>query len=252
VSSLLGPFVADGIARIAVNRPEQRNALDRALRTELHAAVVSLSSNPDIRVLVLSGEGGKAFVAGADVGELESLDPESAEALSRTIAKMHRALRDAPFITIAAVRGWCLGGGFELALACDLVVAAEDAQFALPEIRLGIVPGGGGLARLIRAAGAATARAMALTGQTIDARRAYDLGIVSEVLASASFDAGIDDLTRRLARNSPAAVHTMKRALVAAAEGDLDSAIAEEGRIGAALYGTADQRRLMRKFLEKS
>ena len=251
MSSLLGPLVADGIARIAIDRPEQRNALNAALRDELHAAVTSLSRNPDIRVLVLSGRG-KAFAAGADVAELEGLDPKAAETLSLAIAGFHRALRDAPFVSIAAVQGWCLGGGFELALACDIVVASEDAQFALPEIRLGIIPGGGGLARLVRAAGSASARYMALTGQMIDARRARDLGIVAEVFASDAFYSGVDDLARRLARNSPAAVRAMKRALVAAAGGDLDTAIAEEARIGGALYGTPDQRRLMRKFLEKS
>jgi enoyl-CoA hydratase len=251
VSSLLGPFVADGIARIAINRPEQRNALNGALRDELHTAAASLSSNPDVRVLVLSGEG-KAFAAGADVAELEALDPEGGEALSLAIAEFHRSLRNAPFVSIAAVRGWCLGGGFELALACDIVVAAEDAQFALPEIRLGIIPGGGGLARLARAAGGATARFMALTGQMIDARRARDLGIVAEVFAPEGFDSGIDDLARRLARNSPAAVRAMKQALEVAGEDNLDTAIAREARIGGALYGTPDQRRLMRKFLDKS
>jgi enoyl-CoA hydratase len=251
VSCLLGPFISDGIARIAINRPEQRNALNASLRSDLHAALLALSENSDVRVLVLSGEG-TAFAAGADVAELETLDPAAGEALSLAIAQFHGSISDAPFVTVAAVRGWCLGGGFELALACDIVVAAEDAQFALPEIRLGIIPGGGGLARLTRAAGAATARYMALTGQMIDAPRARALGLVAEVFAPDGFDVGVDDLARRLARNSPTAVAAMKQALRLAGEGDLETAIAREAAIGGALYGTPDQRRLMRRFLEKS
>ena len=248
---MLGPRVSDGIARIEIDRPEQLNALNAALRNELDRAVAELAEHDDVRVLVISGAGTAAFAAGADVGELETLDRQAAEALSLSIAAFHRRLSEAPFPIIAMVRGWCLGGGLELALACDIVVAADDAQFALPEIKLGIIPGGGGLTRLIRAAGSSTARWMALTGQTIDARRALEIGLVGAMAPAAVIETFVGDLARRLARFSPQAIKVMKQALTAAATGDFDEAIAAEARIGAACYGTADQRRLMGQFLAR-
>lgn len=200
---------------------------------------------------MIAGAGDEAFVAGADVSELEGLDPQQAEALSLSIAGVHRRIHAAPFPIIAAVRGWCLGGGLELALAADFVLAAEDACFGLPEIRLGIIPGGGGLTRLIRVAGPAAARWMAFTGEIIDARRALELGIVASVVAPDALETAVADLALRLSRASPDAMRAMKAALAASEDAALNEAIAAEARIGAACYGTPEQRRLMRRFLER-
>jgi enoyl-CoA hydratase len=248
---LLQSSVQDGIGRLIIDRPERRNALDGALLVALREEVAVLSARPDVKVLVVTGAGGEAFVAGADVAELEPLDPKSSEELSLSIAALHAGMRSAPFPVIAAVRGWCLGGGLELALASDFVIAADDARFGLPEIRLGIIPGGGGLTRLVRVAGPAAARWMAFTGEVIDAARARELGLVASVVPAGDFDAVVADIAGRVARASGDALRAMKAAFAAVEDSALEAAVAAEARIGAACYGTADQRRLMRRFLER-
>jgi len=248
---LLESSIRDGVCRLVIARPERRNALNGALLKALDKAVTDLSADTAVRVVIISGAGAEAFAAGADVAELEHLDPTGGEALSQSIADLHRHIRTAPFPVLAAVRGWCLGGGFELALACDVIIAAEDAQFALPEIRLGIIPGGGGLTRLLRTAGPSAARWLAFTGATIDAQRAHVLGIVGCIEPSEGFDAAVTETAARIARASPDAVRALKTAFAAIEDANLDAAIATEARIGAACYGTADQRRLMRRFLER-
>jgi enoyl-CoA hydratase/carnithine racemase len=247
---LLGPEVSGGIARIRINRPSQLNALNSALQTALDQAVVELSNRDDVRVLVISGVGEAAFAAGADVGELATLDPPEAEALSLAIAAFHRRLAEAAFAVVASVRGWCLGGGLELAMACDIVVAADDAQFALPEIKLGIIPGGGGLTRLVSAVGLPTARWLAMTGRTIDARRALEAGLIAAAVPATDLEAFTDKLAERLASFPRSAMMTMKRAFAAVTQ-DLDAHIADEARIGMACYGTAEQRQLMSDFISR-
>jgi enoyl-CoA hydratase len=236
---------------LTIDRVDRRNALDAALFVALREEMAALSGRADVRVLVVAGAGHEAFVAGADVAELELLDPAESETLSLSIATLHAGMRSAPFPVIAAVRGWCLGGGLELALACDFIIAAEDARFGLPEIRLGIIPGGGGLTRLLRVAGPAAARWMAFTGEIIDAARARELGLVARVVPTGDLDAEVNDIAGRLARASSDALGAMKAAFAAVEDGTLEAAIAAEARVGAACYGTADQRRLMRRFLER-
>jgi enoyl-CoA hydratase len=250
MSELLGPEISDGIAHIRINRPAQLNALNSALRNALDRAIAALSERDDVRVLVISGVGDAAFAAGADVGELTMLDPPEAEALSLAIAAFHHRLADAPFAVVAMVRGWCLGGGLELAMACDIVVAADNAEFALPEIKLGILPGGGGLTRLVGAVGLPTARWLALTGWTIDARRAFETGLIAAVAPAAEIEAFTDKLARRLAKFSVPAMKAMKQAFAAVTDG-FETTIAREAPIGKACYGTADQRHLMADFLAR-
>jgi enoyl-CoA hydratase/carnithine racemase len=248
LETLTGPRFENGIAYVEIDRPEALNALNQAVRAELEEAVDTVR-RARVRVLVLSGAGEKAFAAGADVSELADMSPEGSLALSRRIADFHRSLADLPAVVIASVRGWCLGGGFELALACDIIVAAEDARFGLPEIGLGIVPGGGGITRLTRGAGAAAARLMTLSGKTIKARRAYELGLVGMLAPSESLDRETRDIAARIATYSPHAIAAMKRALAAAEALDFAASIEAEAEACADCFGTDEQRRLMREFV---
>lgn len=240
--------ISEGVARIAIDRPAHLNALNNELRRQLSAAVDEASAR-DVRVVVLSGSGQKAFAAGADIDELFNLTPAESLALSGVIAEMHDKLESLAVPVIAAIRGWCLGGGLELALAADIRIASDTARLGLPEIKLGILPGGGGIARLVRAAGAAAARHMCFTGAIIDAKRALDLGLISEMHAEGGFDAQVSTLAASLAGSSRPALRAMKNALRAASELRLAEAVQHEAQIGAELYGSPEQRTAMSEFL---
>ena len=167
--------LSDGVARIALDRPGQLNALNYDIRGQLAAGLRQALSNADTRVILILGSGTRAFAAGADVEELIDLTPEQSLDLSLFIERFHAEIEMAPLPVVACIRGWCLGGGLELALAADIRVASNTAKFGLPEITLGILPGGGGVARLSRIAGTAAARHLCLTGRIIDAERAHRL-----------------------------------------------------------------------------
>jgi enoyl-CoA hydratase len=239
--------VGAGMARVTIDRTPHLNALNSRLRVELVDAVERAAADPAVRVIVLAGAGRRAFVAGADIEELIDLTPAGSVDLSETIAVFHERLDALPIPVIAAIRGWCLGGGLELALAADIRIAAATSRLGLPEIRLGILPGGGGIARLNRLAGPTAARHLCLTGAIIDARRALEIGLVSEVHEEDAFDARIDALASSLAASGRAALAGMKAAL--RIDGPLAAAIRAEAAIGAALYGTPEQRTAMTEFL---
>jgi enoyl-CoA hydratase len=234
--------------QIAIDRPAHLNALNNELRGKLSAAIDDASAR-DVRVVVLSGSGRKAFAAGADIDELVDLTPAQSVALSGTIAALHDKLESLPVPVIAAIRGWCLGGGLELALAADIRIASETARLGLPEIKLGILPGGGGIARLVRAAGATAARYMCFTGAIIDAKRALELSLVSDVHDEDGFDTQVKTLAAALAGSSRPALRAMKNALRLAGETRLAEAVQQEAQIGAELYGSPEQRTAMSEFL---
>lgn len=240
--------VDSGVASLTIDRPERLNALNNHLRAELFAAIGEVEADQNIRVLVLRGAGGRAFVAGADVEELIDLSPSESVTLSDFIAETHDRLAALPIPVIAGIQGWCLGGGLELAMAADLRLASEKSRFGLPEIKLGILPGGGGIARLARLAPAAAAY-LCFTGAIIPASRALELGLVMEVVAEDAFEARITELAAQLATSDRATLAAMKAALALPASLDVPEATRREGRIGAALYGTETQRRLMSEFL---
>lgn len=240
--------ICEGVARIAIDRPAHLNALNNELRRQLSAAIDEASAR-DIRVAILSGSGQKAFAAGADIDELIDLTPAESLALSGAIAELHDKLESLPIPVIAAIRGWCLGGGLELALAADIRIASDTARLGLPEIKLGILPGGGGIARLVRAPGPVAARYMCFTGAIIDAKRALELGLVAEMHAEESFDAQVNTLAASLAGSSRLALRAMKNALRIAGELSLAEAVRQEAQIGAELYGSPEQHTAMREFL---
>jgi enoyl-CoA hydratase len=238
-----------GVALVTLDRKEALNALSSALLAELDAALAALDADPACRAIVITGAGDRAFAAGADVREL------SAE----TTASLHEA---DPFSvvdrvaalatpTIAAVRGFALGGGCELAMACDMLVAGDDAKFGQPEILIGIIPGAGGTQRLARAVGKARSMELVLTGRRIDAAEADRLGLVTRVVPAAETVSEALALAATIASMPPLAVRAAKAAVSATTELPLAAGIRHERDLFEALFLSEDRREGMAAFLEK-
>jgi enoyl-CoA hydratase len=246
----VGPRGAvDGVALVTLDRPEALNALSFGLLAELVAALEALDADPGVRAIVLTGAGERAFAAGADIKEMADATPESlADGGGFVPWDGLRAIRKP---IVAAVRGFALGGGCELAMACDVLVAGDDAQFGQPEIRIGVMPGAGGTQRLTRAIGKARAMELVLTGRSIDAREAERLGLVTRVVpAEATLEAGLD-LAAEIATMPPLAVAAAKRAVNEAQEASLTDGLAGERQAFFDLFATADQKEGMAAFVEK-
>ena len=239
----------DHVALVTIDRQDALNALSFDLLDELVAALEGLDADPACRAIVLTGAGERAFAAGADVRELATQTPVSLSAQNRFAAWDRIAAIGTP--VIAAVRGFALGGGCELAMTCDMIVAGEDAQFGQPEIRLGVMPGAGGTQRLTRAIGKARAMELILTGRTMSAREALASGLVTRVVPSeATLDAALD-LASVVAAQAPLAVLAAKRAILAADETNLSAGLDRERRAFFELFDTDDQAEGMAAFGEK-
>lgn len=236
------------VAVLRLNRPARRNALSLSLRREIADAIIALDSDSEVRVIVVAGTEA-AFAAGADIAELVDMSPLDPRFCD--LAVVRRALDACGKPVIAAVRGYALGGGCELAMMCDLVVAGESATFGQPEVRVGIMPGAGGTQRLLRAAGKARALRWLLTGDLFDARKAEAMGIVSEVVPDDEVLDHAVDLARRIARQAPNAVQAIRDAVSAGANAPLDTALRIENQLFQMLFATADQVEGMTAFLEK-
>ncbi len=242
-----GPI--EHVALVTLNRPEALNALDFALIAELTDALEALDADPACRCIVLTGSGERAFAAGADIHELARQTPTTLT-VDNEFHRWERIKRIRKPI-VAAVRGVALGGGCELAMTCDMIVAAEDAQFGQPEIRLGVMPGAGGTQRLTRAIGKARAMEMILTGQTMGAREAEAHGLVNRVVApKVTLDAALE-LAGRVAAMPPIAVVAAKEAVNRAFELSLEAGLEFERRNFFLLFGSEDQREGMAAFAEK-
>jgi enoyl-CoA hydratase len=242
-----GPLT--GVALVTIDRPEALNALSFGLLRELAGALETLDADPACRAIVLTGAGSRAFAAGADIRELAV---QSSASLTEGHDFDAWGRIDAIGLPIvAAVRGFALGGGCELAMACDMLVAGDDAQFGQPEIKIGVMPGAGGTQRLTRAIGPARAMELILTGRTIDADEAFAAGLVTKVVpAGATLDAALE-LAATIAQMPPLAVRAAKRAVRAAAELPLTHGLAAERQAFFALFDTADQAEGMSAFIEK-
>lgn len=239
----------DHVALVTIDRQEALNALSFDLLDELVVALESLDGDPACRAIVLMGAGVRAFAAGADVRELASQTPTSLASENRFAAWDRIGSIRTPLI--AAVRGFALGGGCELAMTCDMIVAGEDAQFGQPEIRLGVMPGAGGTQRLTRAIGKAKAMEMILTGRTMAAREAEANGLVTRVVPTeATLDAALD-LASVVAAQAPLAVLAAKQAILQAAELSLSAGLDHERRAFFQLFETDDQTEGMTAFGEK-
>jgi len=238
-----------GVALVTIDRPAVLNALDAAVLSGLAAAFRRLDADPTCRAIVLSGAGTRAFAAGADIKGMVDATPATIETAGGF--EHWETISAVGLPVIAAVRGFALGGGCELALQCDLIVAGDDATFGQPEIKLGIIPGAGGTQRLTRAVGKARAMELILTGRSIDAHEAERLGMVSVVVpAEETLDRALE-LAGRIAAMPPLAVRSAKAVIAAAQELSLAEGLRIERRVFVDLFATEDQHEGMTAFIEK-
>lgn len=243
--------VSDGIATIAVHRPDKLNALDARTIRELGEAVRWLAAEATVRGAIVTGSGSRAFVAGADIAELAEMGPVEGVEVSRAGQRVFREIELSRKPVVAAVNGFALGGGCELALACHLRVASENARFGLPEVKLGIIPGYGGTVRLPRIVGKGRALEMILTGEMIGAEEAYRIGLANRVVPQEELLQTARAVLATILANGPIALGLAIESATRGLELDLDDALALESNLFGLLSATADMHEGMRAFLEK-
>lgn len=241
----------DRIATVVIDRQEKLNALNPDVIRELDEAFRALARSGDVGAVILTGAGEKAFVAGADIGVLAQMDPLGGVDVSRDGQRLLRRIETFPCPVIAAVGGYALGGGCELALACHLRVASENARFGLPEVGLGIIPGYGGTVRLARIVGLGRALELTLTGDPVDAARAERIGLVNAVVPREELLEKAGALAARIARNGPVAVRMALESVYHALDASTEEALHFESALFGLLASTEDMREGMEAFLDK-
>jgi len=241
----------DGVAVVTVSRPEALNALNSQTNRELLAAAHALADDGEVRAVVLTGGGDKSFVAGADIAEMQGMTAEQARRFSLLGRRVCAAIEEAPQPWVAAVNGFALGGGCELALACDIRLAAEEAKFGQPEINLGITPGFGGTQRLSRSVGIGWAKYLVLSGRPIRADEALRIGLVQAVYPRAELMDQAMKLARELASKSSLAMRYCKAAVGRAPDLDIDAGHEVERDLFALCFAGEDQSEGIAAFLEK-
>ena len=242
--------LTDNVACLTINRPEALNALNSAVLADLDAALDQVLADR-ARVVVLTGAGEKSFVAGADISEMSDMTPRQGQTFSELGNAIFRKLERLPMPTIAAVNGFALGGGCELAMSCDIRLASDNALFGQPEVGLGICPGFGGTQRLARIVGIGIAKEMVFGGRNIDATRAAAIGLVNAVYDKAQLMEEAMKMARGIASKAPVAVRASKAAMTLGIQTDIDSGIAIEAALFASCFGTEDQREGMAAFVAK-
>jgi enoyl-CoA hydratase len=240
----------DRVGVITINRPEKRNALNIKTREEGAALFDELRNDSSINVIVITGAGDKAFIAGADIGEFAGRTAMMQRDVM-TARSLFTAIDTFPKPIIAMINGYCLGGGCELALACDIRIASETASFGQPEINLGIIPGGGGTQRLTRLVGEGKAMEMILTGEIIDAKSAHAIGLVNHVFPADQLQAKTMEIANRIADKSPIALGLAKEAVKLASRSTLDEGLRREVDLFALCFSTEDKNEGVSAFLEK-
>ena len=243
--------IEDHIATVTLNRPKVLNALNATMLRELDELFAALALDESVRVVLLRGTGGKAFAAGADIGELVDADAATGELIAGRTHRIFRRIETLGKPVIACIDGFALGGGCELAMACTLRLAGDAARLGQPEIKLGLIPGYGGTQRLPRLVGRGAALKMILTGAIIDAAEAFRIGLVDEVVPADQLTARATELAKLLAGMPPLAVAATIEAIDRGAGMPLDEALALEASIFGRLCGTEDKREGTRAFLEK-
>jgi enoyl-CoA hydratase len=239
------------IAWVTLNRPERLNALNSQALIDLREAFQHLSHDDEVRVIILTGAGDRAFAAGADIAEMHEKSPTEALAFARLGQAACDAIAQAPQPVIAAINGFALGGGCEIALACDIRLASDRAVLGQPEVTLGVPPGWGGTQRLTRLVGPGVASELIFTGRRVSAEEALRIGLVNTVYPADELLDRARELALAIARNGPIAVRLSKAAIRQALDVDLQSGLAFEAEAFALAFSTADQREGMSAFLEK-
>ena len=241
-----------GIARITINRPEVRNALSTAARRELRKIIEHIQSEEDIRVVIITGAGDKAFISGADIVELKDATPVTMEEFASTLGqKLFTDIENLKVPVIAMINGFCLGAGLEVALCCDIRIAAENARFGQPEINIGIIPGGGGTQRLARLIGWGRAKELIYTGRIIDAAEAERIGLVNKVVPQDKLEEEVKQLAENIANKSPLIMKLLKKAINAGMYTDLAAGLANEKANFALCFSTEDHAEGITAFLER-
>jgi enoyl-CoA hydratase len=243
--------VEGNIAVVTVDRPKALNALNTATLERLEEALASVAQRAEVRGLVVTGAGEKAFVAGADIAEMMHLNIEQSLAFAARGHRVFDALERLHCPTLAAVNGFALGGGCELALACDLIYASDNAKFGLPEVSLGIIPGFGGTQRLTRLVGRSRAKELIFTGDMVDAKRAKEIGLALDVVPQAELLGHCRAVIGRIAKKGPLAVSRAKRVIAVGSDLPLAAGNQLEREAFADLFNTSDRKEGMAAFLEK-
>ena len=239
------------VATVTIDRPKALNALNQATLRELGQAVADLDADADVRAVVLTGGGEKAFVAGADIAEMAGMKVEEARRFSLGGGQVAEAIAASPRPWIAAVNGFALGGGCELALACDFVYASRTAKFGQPEVNLGVIPGFGGTQRLMRRVGIAKAKELVFSGDIVGADEALRIGLADAVFEAAELLAKARAMAEKIASKGPLAIASAKRIMDLGQSMHLGHACTLEADTFASLFDTADQKEGMKAFLEK-
>jgi enoyl-CoA hydratase len=246
----------DGVARLTFNRPEVLNAFNPKMSDELKDAVKDIAGDKDVKVVVITGSGDRAFMSGADIDKTILAWVEMTKK-GGSVLDDHKTyfsstmLEDLPQPVIAAVNGFAMGMGCEVAMGCDIRIAADTAQFGQPEIRLGIICGGGGSVRLTRLVGKAKALEMCLTGDPIDAQEAYRIGLVNQVVPAAELEEATNKMVKRLIYKGAVALDSTKKSINAAMEMGVKAAIENEGKLFSDIFKTEDAYEGAKAFLEK-
>ncbi len=240
------------VATLVVDRPAQRNALSIPVCEEINDRISDLEANPDIHVLVLTGSGPKSFIAGADINELVTYNPAQAYRHIEVGHRLFTRIENLAIPTIASINGYCLGGGLEIAMACDIRLAARNAKFGLPEINIAMVPGWGGTERLQRLVGQSRAAAMMITGEMLAIDEAITSGLVYRQFETVdALRAGTNELAHKLARFAPISMRATKRMLLTSAGLNPDQILQRDAAMLAYLVSTADAKEGLTAFLEK-
>lgn len=238
------------VALLTFNRPEKMNALNQEVRRALFAALFDLRDDDNVRVVVLTGAGDKAFIAGADIGEFKDAKPvDQYRAMQR--GNIYSAMEEFPKPIIAMINGYCLGGGCELSMACDIRVASSRAKLGQPEINLGIIPGGGGTQRLPRLVGEGQAMRLIMTGEIISAAEAADIGLLEKVFEPEDLRDATLEMARTIAARSPIALQAAKESILAARRMPMDEGLKFERAWFGLLFSTADKDEGVDAFLSK-
>ncbi len=238
------------IAMVRMSRPEKLNAMDAGVLDELEAIVDQVNRDPDIVAVILTGEG-KAFVAGADISELRELNGKTGYEKMRRGQRLFDKIEQSPKVWIAAINGFALGGGLELALSCDIRLASENAKLGQPEVNLGIIPGYGGTQRLVRNTGIGWAKYMILSGRILTAGEAMCTGLLQGVYSPDDLMAKAEELANEIASKGPLALAAAKRSICNAVNMPMDEGLEEEARLFGELCETADSKEGLTAFLEK-